>query len=140
MIISRSRVEYYLSEITIVATLWVFCSLLFVYVKLNDIPNGILAKAYGLAPWMDKTWIYLYTSITAGAIGFLMGIINTFLYPVIIKTGNLILSIFLRVLTFFILAFASSSVFLILLDLDLSQFVEEGASNIRNSFVDALFL
>lgn len=137
MSISRYRIIYYINEITTVMFLWAFCSFSFVYVKFNDIPETALAQLYGLEPWMDRFWLYRYSIITASIIGLIMGIMNTFLYPLIIKTGNFLVSITLRLVLFFLLAAASSGVFLFLSDFEITPLLHSGSSIMQKSVLDA---
>ncbi|CAM3553693.1 adenylate/guanylate cyclase domain-containing protein [Flavobacterium chungbukense] len=100
MKITAYRLHYYLREIISVTMLWLFGGLLFVYIKFNDIPNNIISIAYPLIPGMTKKWIYEFSAITCICIGLLMGIFHTLIYPKMIKTRNIVLTIFLRIMVF----------------------------------------
>ena len=138
MNISRHRISYYVNEITTVVFLWVFCSFLFVYVKFNDIPLDSLREIYELEPWMDRLWLYQYSILTGVPVGLIMGIINTFFYPLIIKTRNFLISILVRIIIFILLAATSSIVFLVLSDIEINSLVHSGSSNMKKSLLDAV--
>ncbi|MFQ6599783.1 adenylate/guanylate cyclase domain-containing protein [Flavobacterium sp. C3NV] len=63
-------------------------------------PNSIISIAYPLIPGMTKKWIYEFSAITCICIGLLMGVFHTLVYPKMIKTRNIILTIFLRITVF----------------------------------------
>lgn len=112
MKMSTHRRDYYLREIVSVALLWFLGGMLFVYVKFNDIPNNVIADAYPVMPDMTKEWIYKFSVLSCLCIGLMMGIFHTLIYPKMIRTRNILLTIMLRMAVFAALTTAIILIFL----------------------------
>lgn len=103
--------DYYLREILFVTLLWLLGGLIFVYVKFNDIPDTA-AKAYPVMQGMTKQWVYKFSVVTCLCIGLMMGIFHTLIYPKMIRTRNIVLTILLRMAIFATLTTAIILIFL----------------------------
>lgn len=111
MNLSRHRIRYHINGVLSVTALWIISALLFVYIKFSDIPNSMLSKVYGFEPWISKNVLYQMALIISALVGMVMGATHTFLYPLIIRTRNIIINFCLKFLIFILLSVSVCDVF-----------------------------
>ncbi|TRW27216.1 hypothetical protein FMM05_00835 [Flavobacterium zepuense] len=111
MAISKHRLRHYLQEILYIIASWIMGGLLFVFVKFNDLPNAFIHKMYPVEPWMNKVNMYGFSILACCILGLVMGLFHTLVYPRLIRTRNIILSIGLRLSVFLLLTATITSIF-----------------------------
>jgi adenylate cyclase len=103
---SGNKLKYHLVEIIYVIVIWLLASLLFAYIKFNDMSNAQLVSVYDILPGMTKTKLYQLAILIGIFSGTFMGILHSFVYPHIIKARNFLVNSLLRIFVFSALALA----------------------------------
>lgn len=77
----KNKRNFELKELLLIAVLWIAAALLFVFVKINDIPERFIYQSYSLQSWVSSERIYLIVFLLSGLISIPMGLTHLYVYP-----------------------------------------------------------
>ncbi|EJG02061.1 adenylate/guanylate cyclase domain-containing protein [Flavobacterium sp. F52] len=77
----KNKRNFELKELLLITVLWIAAALLFVFIKINDIPERFIYQSYSLKPWVSSERIYLIVFLLSGLISIPMGLMHLYVYP-----------------------------------------------------------
>lgn len=100
-----TKVQHKLKELTFIVLFWVMALSICVFIKFNDLREQDLVAVYHLENWISKPIMYKMAVFYGLGMGLVFGLLQTFLYPFLIKTQTFIMNLLLRALIFGVLFF-----------------------------------
>ena len=102
-----------LREVVYITAIWLFVTLLYLYIKFYDIPETVLSSIYAVKGPISKDWIYGVAMKMAISLGLILALLHTFVYPrfsrfknfVFRLTAKAIIFLLLSILTFWIMSY-----------------------------------
>lgn len=77
----KNKRDFELKELLLIGVLWIAAAMLFVFIKINDIPEHFISQSYGLQSWLSSERIYLIVFLLSGLISIPMGLTHLYVYP-----------------------------------------------------------
>ena len=101
---TSNKLIHNIKEVVYVVVIWVLLTFFYVYVKFNDVPDEYLSEIFDFPAGMSKSKLYQVSFFVAMPLGFLLGLLHTFVYPNLDRTKGLLVNILLRALVFLIIS------------------------------------
>ncbi|MFB9080154.1 adenylate/guanylate cyclase domain-containing protein [Flavobacterium procerum] len=77
----KNKRDFEIKELLLITVLWIAAALLFVFIKINDIPQHFIHQSYSLQSWVSSERLYLIVFLLSGLISIPMGLTHLYVYP-----------------------------------------------------------